>query len=496
MNKTVYPGEGLILCFLFQTKIIAGQKSLVSSNFKSFFAAMELVYLFIGLIIGFALAWFVRKSQNRQAPADTEQLGNLQGQLLQVANEKSALSSTVQIFEKENKNLQEALKEEREKVLSLSNELTSVRTNNQNLALRLTEQKEELSDLQNRFTKDFELVANRLLEEKSQKFTDQNRQSLDTILTPLRERIRDFEDKVQKVYDTEAAERNMLKGEIRQLMNINQQMHVDAQNLTRALKGDTKTQGNWGEFILENILEKSGLIKDREYKTQTSITTEEGKRYQPDVLINLPDGKFLIIDSKVSLVAYERFVSTEDEATRAIAVKEHVQSLKNHIKGLSDKNYHTLYGVKSLDFVLLFVPIEPAFALAIQHDHQLFNEAFERNIVIVSPSTLLATLRTVANIWRQENQNKNAIDIANKAGDMYDKFVGFVDDLIALGNKMKDSQKAYEGAMNKLYKGSGNLVKRSEDMKKLGAKANKSLRQDLLDKANEHEDDAPQLPLA
>jgi DNA recombination protein RmuC len=450
---------------------------------------MELVYLLAGLIIGFALAWFIKKPQG----TDQSELTVLRAQLQQTGNDKSALTSTVQIFEKDNQNLQTALKEERQKVMALSNELTSTQANNKNLETRLSEQKQELTELQVRFTKDFELVANRLLEEKSQKFADQNRQSLDMILTPLKERIKDFEEKVQKVYDAEAAERNMLKGEIKQLMSINQQMHVDAQNLTKALKGDTKTQGNWGEFILESILEKSGLIKDREYKTQASIVTEDGKRYQPDVLINLPDGKCIVIDSKVSLVAYEKFVSGDDETVRAIAAKEHLQSFRSHIKGLGEKNYHNLYGVKSLDFVLLFVPIEPAFALAVQHDTQLFNDAFERNIVIVSPSTLLATLRTVANIWRQENQNKNAIDIANKAGDMYDKFVGFVDDLIALGSKMRDSQKAYEGAMNKLSTGSGNLVKRSEDLKKLGAKASKSLRQDLLDKAD---DESNQLPVA
>lgn len=466
------------------------KKVLVANNFRSFFAVMELVYLLAGLITGFALAWFIKKSHG--TPNQSE-LVTLRDQLQQTGNEKSALSSTVHIFEKENQSLQTALKEERQKVLTISNELTSAQTNNKNLEARLSEQKQELTELQARFTKDFELVANRLLEEKSQKFTDQNRQSLDVILTPLKERIKDFEEKVQKVYDAEAAERNMLKGEIKQLMSINQQMHVDAQNLTRALKGDTKTQGNWGEFILESILEKSGLIKDREYKTQASIVTEEGKRFQPDVLINLPDGKCIVIDSKVSLVAYEKFISGDDDAVRAIAAKEHLQSFRSHIKGLSEKNYQNLYGVKSLDFVLLFVPIEPAFALAVQHDTQLFNDAFERNIVIVSPSTLLATLRTVANIWRQENQNKNAIDIANKAGDMYDKFVGFVDDLITLGSKMRDSQKAYEGAMNKLSTGAGNLVKRSEDLKKLGAKASKSLRQDLLDKAD---DESNQLPLA
>jgi DNA recombination protein RmuC len=453
---------------------------------------MEIVYLIVGMAIGFALAWFIKKSQQPLLADNTAVLDALRSELQTATNQKSGLASTVAFLEKEKEQLSLALQQHQQKVLELSNSLTSAQTQTQNIEARLAEQKDELSQLQQKFTKDFELVANKILEEKTQKFTDQNRQSLDVILNPLKEKIKDFEDKVQKVYDTEAAERNMLKGEIKQLMSLNQQMHVDTQNLTKALKGDTKTQGNWGEFILENILEKSGLVKDSEYKTQASVTTEDGKRYQPDVLINLPDGKCLIIDSKVSLVAYERFVSSDDDAVRLIAVKEHVQSLRNHIKGLSDKNYQNLYGVKSLDFVLLFMPIEPAFALAVQNDAQLFNDAFERNIVIVSPSTLLATLRTVANIWRQEYQNKNAVDIANKAGDMYDKFVGFVDDLISLGNKMRDSQKAYENAMNKLHQGTGNLVKRSEDLKKLGAKASKSLPPALLERADENQPNLPE----
>ena len=453
---------------------------------------MEIVYLILGIAIGFTLAWFVKKSQQPLVADNTDALEALRSELQMATNQKSGLTSTVAFLEKEKEQLTQSLHQHQQKVLELSNSLTSAQTQTQHIEARLVEQKEELNQLQQKFTKDFELVANKILEEKTQKFTDQNRQSLDVILNPLKEKIKDFEDKVQKVYDTEAAERNMLKGEIKQLMSLNQQMHVDTQNLTKALKGDTKTQGNWGEFILENILEKSGLVKDSEYKTQASVTTEDGKRYQPDVLINLPDGKCLIIDSKVSLVAYERFVSSDDDAVRLLAVKEHVQSLRNHIKGLSDKNYQNLYGVKSLDFVLLFMPIEPAFALAVQNDAQLFNDAFERNIVIVSPSTLLATLRTVANIWRQEYQNKNAVDIANKAGDMYDKFVGFVDDLIALGNKMRDSQKAYESAMNKLHQGTGNLVKRSEDLKKLGAKASKSLPQALVERADENQLNLPE----
>jgi DNA recombination protein RmuC len=414
---------------------------------------------------------------------DNEEMVLLRKQLMETSNEMSAVTRSNQMLQSDKNDLSAKLNDSHAHVLKLNNELTAAMSAEKNIEQRLAEQKGEMEQLNQRFKVEFENLAAKILEEKSQKFTEQNKQSLDTILNPLKEKIKDFEGKVQKVYDTEAAERNMLKGEIKQLMSLNQLMHQDAQNLTKALKGDAKMQGNWGEFILESILEKSGLVKDREYIAQASISTEDGKRFQPDILINLPDGKCLVIDSKVSLVAYERYVSADDEMVKALSLKEHLQSVRSHIKGLSDKNYQNLYGAKSLDFVLLFVPIESAFALSVQNDAQLFNDAFERNIVIVSPSTLLATLRTVANIWRQENQNKNAIDIANKAGDMYDKFVGFVDDLIGLGNKMRDSQKAYEAAMNKLHQGTGNLVKRSEDLKKLGAKATKAIPQTLIDRS-------------
>lgn len=440
---------------------------------------MEIVLLGLGIVIGFTIGWLVRKNQQ-----PTNHQGDITQQLNTANEQISALNSTNTHLSNERDRLSAETKQQQQQILELNSALTQSKSSVTHLESRLAEQKGELEKLNERFKTEFENLATRILEEKSQKFTEQNKLSIDGILTPLRDRIKDFEEKVQKVYDTEAAERNVLKGEIKQLMSLNQVMHQDAQNLTKALKGDTKIQGNWGEFILESILEKSGLVKDREYHTQQSITTEEGKRYQPDVVINLPDGKCLIVDSKVSLVAYERFVNAPDDIQKAAALKEHGQSLKAHIKGLSDKNYHQLYGVKSLDFVLLFIPIEPAFAAAMQHDNQLFNDAFERNIVIVSPSTLLATLRTVANIWRQENQNKNAIEIANKAGDMYEKFVGFTDDLISLGAKMRDSQKVYEGAMNKLTEGTGNLVKRAEGLKKLGAKTSKSIDPRLLDRAD------------
>lgn len=446
---------------------------------------MDIVYLLIGIAIGFALAWFIKKSQQQGSSAPAEELIQLRTQLSEESNLRSGLQSQNEYIKQENEGLKGELKQNQTELLKLNNELSTTREESKNLLSRMNEQKQELTQLKEQFTKEFENLANKIFEEKTQKFTDQNKTNLSEILTPLGEKIKDFEKKVNDVYVNESKDRASLKEQLNLLQSLNQQMSKETQNLTKALKGETKTQGNWGEFILESVLEKSGLVKDREYSIQQSFTTEEGKRYQPDVIINLPEGKTLIVDSKVSLVAYEKFWSSEEETEKTIALKEHLQSLRNHIKGLSDKNYQNLYEVKSLDFVILFVPIEPAFALAMQADPALFNEAFDKNIVIVSPSTLLVTLKTVASIWRFEYQNRNAIDIAKKAGDLHDKFVGFVDDLIGLGNKMRDSQKAYEGAMNKLSTGAGNIVKRTDELRKLGAKASKSLPQTLLDRAGD-----------
>jgi len=446
---------------------------------------MDIVYLLVGIAIGFALAWFIKKSQQKGSSAADEAFIQLRTQLGEESNLRSGLQSQNEYIKQENESLKGELKQNQTELLKLNNELSTTREESKNLLYRMSEQKQELTQLKEQFTKEFENLANKIFEEKTQKFADQNKTNLSEILTPLGEKIKDFEKKVNDVYVNESKDRASLKEQLNMLQSLNQQMSKETQNLTKALKGETKTQGNWGEFILESVLEKSGLVKDREYSIQQSFTTEEGKRYQPDVIINLPEGKTLIVDSKVSLVAYEKFWSSEDETQKTIALKEHLQSLRNHIKGLSDKNYQNLYEVKSLDFVILFVPIEPAFALAMQADPALFNEAFDKNIVIVSPSTLLVTLKTVASIWRFEYQNRNAIDIAKKAGDLHDKFVGFVDDLIGLGNKMRDSQKAYEGAMNKLSTGAGNIVKRTDELRKLGAKASKSLPQTLLDRAGD-----------
>ena len=425
------------------------------------------------MIIGFALAWFVKKSQ---VP------------VMQNTDESKGLKD---FLESDNADLKKQLKAKQDEIIFITKELTTAQGEFKNTEAKLIEQKSELTTLREQFTKEFENLANRIFEEKTEKFTIQNKNNLDELLKPLGEKIKDFETKVNEVYISEGKERASLKEQLTMLHQLNQQMSIEAQNLTKALKGETnnKFQGNWGEIILESILEKSGLVKDREYVVQMSLTTEDGKRFQPDIVVNLPDGKHLVIDSKVSLNAYERFSSAQNDDEKNLALKEHLISVKKHIKDLSDKNYQNLYQLKTLDFVLLFIPIEPAFALSVQCDAQLFNEAFDKNIVIVSPSTMLATLRTVASIWRQENQNRNAIEIARQGGALYDKFTGFVEDLIVLGNKMKDSQKTYEAAMNKLSTGSGNLVRKTEELKKLGSKATKNLPQSLLDLSNENSAD-------
>ncbi len=348
---------------------------------------------------------------------------------------------------------------------------------------KLAEQQKNLEELQQKFTLEFSLVANKILEEKSAKFTAQNQTNLDSILNPLKANIKSFEEKVDKVYQTEAAERNHLKGVIFQLMDQSKQIQTDANNLTKALKGDSKKQGNWGEVILERVLERSGLVKDREYRLQASLNSAEGARLQPDVVIDLPDEKHLIVDAKISLVAYERMMNAETDEEKVLNLKQHLLSVKAHIDGLAGKNYQNLYQINSPDFVLLFMPIESSFSVTVQADGELFNYAWDRKVVIVSPTTLLATLRTIASIWKVDRQNKNVFEIAEEAGALYDKFVGFLEDMEKIGKHIDLTQKAHDDAFKKLQYGNGNLIGKVEKIKKLGAKTkgNKQIDSRLLE---------------
>ena len=341
----------------------------------------------------------------------------------------------------------------------------------------------------------FRGLANDVLDEKSRRFAETSRLGLTEILRPLQEKITGFEKKVDDVYSREARERFSLEKEIKNLQLLNARIGEDAVNLTRALRGESKTQGAWGEFILSSILEASGLTDGREYETQQSFHEDAQEssgqsrlRSQPDVLVHLPDNRQVIIDAKVSLTAYERYCSSDDDAERKVALKLHVQSLRTHIRQLSDKQYQNLPKVHSLDFVLLFMPVEPAFSVALQHDPEIFNHAFERNIVLVGPSTLLATLRTIHNIWRYEYQSRNAQEIARQAGALYDKFVGFAEDMDDLGRKLDAGQRSYESAMNKLTTGKGNLVGRAERLKSLGARTSKQQDAAALAQARDVED--------
>ena len=368
--------------------------------------------------------------------------------------------------------------------------LAHKQTEGEGLLVKLAEQKQELEKLQERFTKDFELLANKILEEKSTKFTEQNKENLKTILSPLQEKILLFEKKVEDTHKENIGFNASLHQQIRGLREVHEQMSRETLNLTKALKGDAKMQGNWGEMILEKVLEKSGLEKDREYFVQKSFDTVDGAKVFPDIVINLPDGKKMIVDSKVSLVSYERYINEEEDVAKEEMLSMHIQSIKRHIDQLSEKNYHDLYQMESPDFVLMFIPIETAFSLAINSDTSLYNKAFEKNIVIVTPSTLLATLRTIDSMWVNQKQQENALEIARQAGALYDKFEGFVTDLIQIGKRIDDSKKEYTEAMNKLVDGRGNIIHSIEKLKKMGAKAKKALPESILRRADIEDSDS------
>lgn len=442
---------------------------------------MDFLFLFIGVLFGFPLAWFMAKSKfqkQKTEELDKDFLNDLHTQLAisETKNEK---------LEAEARKLREEISISRQENQKLQIHLTRSETEYQNIQKRLEEQKTEVEKLNEKFALEFKNLANEIFEEKSKKFTDQNKINIGELLDPLKERIGEFQKKVEDT-NKEGVERNAsLVQQIINLADLNKQITKEAENLTKALKGDSKQQGNWGEVILERILEKSGLEKGREYETQVSEKNEEGKIFRPDVIIRLPDSKNIIIDSKVSLKAYERFANPELESENLANLKLHINSIRAHVKGLSEKNYQNLYGIDGLDFVLLFIPIEPAFTLAVQNDPELFNDAYLKNIVIVSPSTLIATLRTISSIWKQENQNKNALEIAKQGGAMYDKFVLFVKDLQDIGRHLDSGLGAYQKSMAKLTEGRGNLTKKAEDLKKLGAKTSKQLDQKIVDRIEE-----------
>ncbi|CAH2559879.1 DNA recombination protein RmuC [Cardinium endosymbiont of Oedothorax gibbosus] len=426
-----------------------------------------IIYFIITWLIGLIIGWLVTKILHK-VPIST--LQNRVAHLEQHLSESQHQSQTLQAQH-----------------LQLGKELATALAHNSYLEKKIAEQGQSVEQLQSQLTIHFKNLANELLEEKSKKFSDHNQLQMERLLTPLSDKIKTFSQQVTQ-YNQESLERNVaLRTELKQLHDLNLKITQEAEGLTKALKGDSKLQGGWGEFILENILAQSGLVKNREYVIQTSITTEDGQRLQPDVILNLPEGRNIVIDAKVSLSHYEQFFNSEHAIQRAFHLKQHVHSIRRHIKTLSEKRYQSLYNLQGLDFVLMFIPIEPAFALAVQEEVMLFNEAYERNIVIVSPSNLIATLRTIANLWRQAHQNQNTLEIATQGGALYDKFVTFVKDIKNIGRQLDLTQKNYLEATKKLYDGRGSLVSRAQKMKLLGARTSKVLDQQLIDRADQAE---------
>ncbi|HRY33600.1 MAG TPA: DNA recombination protein RmuC [Bacteroidales bacterium] len=441
---------------------------------------MEAIYIFAGLLAGFISAWLIMNAR----------MGRIRNEALQSARdlENRAVTAesnleSLKLFHQDNLSgkdteighLKAEIGELRSKNLEMSNELVKGREAARYLEQRLEEQKVEIQQLRTSLQQEFENIANRLFKTHSKDFSEASTKNLNDLLNPLKERIQQFEQKVHEAYDKEMREKISLKEEVKQLFMLNQRISEEASNLTKALKGDVKKMGNWGEVMLERILEQSGLEKGSMYQTQVSSTDEDGRRYQPDVVVYLPDKKHIIIDAKVSLLAYEKYTNADTEEERRQYIKEHLNSVYTHVKLLSSKNYQAKADYNSPDFVLLFIPVEASFSAAIREDAQVFDVAWENKIVIVSPSTLLATLKTIQSIWKQENQNRNAMEIARQGAGLFDKFVGFLEDLQKVGKSLNDTQKAYEDAVSKLHTGKGNLVSRVQHLQKLGIKPGKGI---------------------
>lgn len=438
---------------------------------------MYFVFLVAGMAIGALLVYFI-KGNSLKGFVPEVQLLDLEKKQAVLMQQSGDLRLTLGKAEEEISALRQKVNDEgmaRVKAESMASALND----------RLTEHRAELESIRIQMKEQFSAIAADVVMRNSARIQEEHKVKLEDVLNPLREKIDKFENQVRLTNEERIREHQSMKDELGQLQTLNKSIGTEARNLVNALKGQVKTQGNWGEMILEKVLESSGLVKGREYHVQSSHQNEDGRRLQPDVIILLPEGRSIVIDSKVSLIAYERFCNSEVEADKILALREHLASIRKHVKDLSGKNYQSLYGLNTLDFVLLFVPMEPAFALAVEHDHDLFNEAFSQNIVIVTTSTLLATLRTIASIWRLEYQNKNALEIARQSGDLYDKFVSLVDEMISIGKKIQDAQASYENVMTKLHTGRGNLIARVENIKKLGAKTSKQLNQKLIDRTED-----------
>lgn len=429
---------------------------------------MEIGFLLIGLVVGAAIGWLVGR-RNQSSTPDTY---------------SEALVADKKRLEKE-------LELSRSEVVTLHSESATLNERLRGMSEKLDRQKSDLENLQKQFTDQFQVLANKIFEEKSEKFTEQNKRNIDNILSPIKEKLQSFEKKVETTYKSESKERIELKTEINILRDLNKQLSSDAKNLVNALKGDSKVQGDWGEWQLETLLEKAGLTKGIHFTPQSSFRDEDGSLKRPDFIIHLPENKNLIIDSKVSLTAYEAYTSSGEEQ-RDMHLKNHIQSLRQHLRDLAGKNYQGLYDIHTPDYVLMFVPIEPALTLALFENEKIFSDAFDKNIVLVSSSTLLATMKTVSFIWKQEDQKKNVLEIARQGASLYDKFVGFTEDMLRLGKQLKAGQTAYTEAMKKLTEGKDNLVRKTERLRDLGLEPSKRINTALAERSEE-ENDSPKL---
>ncbi|GGK81409.1 DNA recombination protein RmuC [Rufibacter glacialis] len=426
---------------------------------------MDITLSLLAFLLGAIITYFMVRSK---LAALQTQLQNLEGDRVVALKQQEAAQA-------ETAKLQEQVRRENSKVMELHAEVTRAENDIYHLKQKLSDERAELSHLRETFMQQFTQVSNQVLVTNAEHFRKASAENLEQVLSPLKERIKEFESKVEQTYEKTLKDTTSLKEQITYMASLNQQMSQDAVNLTKALRGEKKAQGNWGEYLLENLLEKSGLERDVHYRREQVLQHDDAKIFRPDVIIDLPDNKHLIIDSKVSLVAYDAYCNCEDEGQQQLYLKSHAQSIRNHYTDLSRKNYQYLHGIHSPDFVLMYIPIEPAFNLAIQQDRDLFLEALDRNIVFVTTSTLLATLRTVASVWKQESQKRNVLRIAEESGKLYDKFANFLEDLKDIGVNLDRSQQKYQAAMNKLSEGNGNLLKKVELLKKLGARTSKTM---------------------
>jgi len=447
---------------------------------------LELIYLFTGIVVGALAAWLITRLymlRNRSVSRDDfdglqQAYHDIETNLKIAEQYKNQVSEELGAVKKE-------LSDERNKVIELNRQLSARDSEYRSLQEKLAEQKKELESIREKFTIEFKNLANEILEEKSKKFTDQNKTNIGELLNPLREKIEKFEEKVEK-NSKETLQWNVaLKEQIRGLKELNLQITKEAENLTKALKGDSKTQGTWGEMQLEAILEKAGLQKDIHYFKERNLVSENGSNQRPDYIIKLPDEKYLVLDSKVSLTAYSNFFNADNDVDKTRYLKNHLDSITGHIKLLSDKNYQNLYEINQPDYVMMFIANEPALTIALKEDMGLYERAMDKNIVLVSATTLLATLRTISYIWKQDLQNKNALEIARQAGSLYDKFISFSEDLIKVGKNLDLTHASYKETMKKLYHGKDNLVRKTERLRELGAKTSKTMDQRLLDRSDE-----------